>query len=66
MGSLSIFNWLVLIFIGVLVFLIYAFLTRSRMRRKLFSYAERRAYGETPLEEPTPDSGRQTTRKADP
>ncbi len=66
MGSMSIFSWLVIIVIGVLVYLFIAFVTRSRRRRKLFTYAERRAYGEqTPLEEPTPDGGQRTTKQAD-
>jgi hypothetical protein len=63
MGSLSILSWLVLIVIGVLVYLFFAFMTRSRRRRKLFNYAERRAYGEKA--EPTPNSGRQASKKAD-
>jgi hypothetical protein len=63
MGSMSIFWWLVLIVLVVSVFLFIAFITRSRMRRKLFTYAERRACGEKPG--PTSDSGRQATKKAD-
>jgi hypothetical protein len=67
MGSMSIANWLAIIVIGALIFVFIAFVTRSRMRRKLFGYAERRAYGgqQTPLEEPTPDGGKRTTRRAD-
>jgi len=58
MGSMSTWHWYLIIFIGVSLYLFIAFVTRSRRRRKLFTYAERRAYGEqSPLEEPTPDGG---------
>jgi hypothetical protein len=57
MGSMSILHWLMLIVFGALVYVFIAFMTRSRRRRKLFTYAERPAYGETPLEPPTPNGG---------
>jgi hypothetical protein len=65
MGSLSILNWIILIALAVLVYFIVAFITRSRRRRKLFAYAERGMYGETPPkkpQEPTADASQQTPK----
>ena len=65
MGGLSIAHWLGIIVAGILLYYLIAFMTRSRRRRKLFNRAEQGAYGETPPEKPTPNSGRQTTGEAD-
>jgi hypothetical protein len=65
MGGLSIAHWLGLIVMGTLLYYLIAFIRRSRRRRKLFTRAERGAYGETAPEKPTPNSGRQTAGEAD-
>jgi hypothetical protein len=59
MGSLSILHWIMLIAGAAVVYFIIAFITRSRRRRKLFAYAERGIYGETPPKKTVPNGGKQ-------
>jgi hypothetical protein len=54
MGSFSIWHWLLVIFVGYGIYFFVAAVSRSRMRGRLFAWAERRVYArrQMPLDEP--------------
>jgi hypothetical protein len=56
MGSFSIWHWLLVIFVGYGIYFFVAAVSRSRMRGRLFAWAERRVYArrQMPLDEPPP------------